>query len=174
MAKTHIDRVDLVIVANVLVAELSRCGRPLRLVRDRAMRPETGARISVKVSWVWMLAFGGLVRLELRFGGLQGGAGIVPLDLGAGVLRQQLLVALQVAPGLHDLRLVLSDLRLDLPQLRLQGPRIEFEEDMPSFTRAPSSTFTFMIWLSMRGLIWTEAIDCTVPTASTATGIARA
>ena len=28
-----------------------------------------------------------------------------------------------------------------------------------------------MIWLSMRGLICTDAIDCTVPTASTTTGI---
>ena len=29
-----------------------------------------------------------------------------------------------------------------------------------------------MIWLSRRGLIWTEEIDCTVPTASTMIGIA--
>ena len=29
-----------------------------------------------------------------------------------------------------------------------------------------------MIWLSRRGLIWIEAMACTVPTASTTTGIA--
>ena len=41
----------------------------------------------------------------------------------------------------------------------------------PSLTSAPSSTCTFMIWLSRRGLIWIEAIACTVPTASTRIGI---
>ena len=38
-------------------------------------------------------------------------------------------------------------------------------------TSAPSSTLTFMIWLSMRDLSWIEAIACTVPTASTTIGI---
>ena len=38
-------------------------------------------------------------------------------------------------------------------------------------TSAPSSTLTFMIWLSMRALIWIEAIACTVPTASITIGI---
>ena len=36
----------------------------------------------------------------------------------------------------------------------------------PSLTLAPSSTWTCMIWLSMRGLMAIEAIACTVPTAS--------
>jgi hypothetical protein len=105
------------IVASVLVAELSpvRTTAPA-LFAIEPMRPETG--------------LGGLVGLELRFGGLQGGAGIVTLHHGAGVLRQEFLVSLQVAPGLHDLRLILADLCLDLAELRLQAARIEFEEDI--------------------------------------------
>ncbi len=41
----------------------------------------------------------------------------------------------------------------------------------PSLTSAPSSTLTFMIWLSMRDLSGIDEIACTVPTASTMIGI---
>ena len=73
---------------------------------------------------------GRLVGFELCFGGFQGGTGIVALHHSAGILRQEFLEALQVAPGLRDLSLVLADLGVDLAELRPEGTPIEFEENI--------------------------------------------
>ena len=158
MAKLHEDRIDLVDGGEH--ARSRCCRRCARRCRPcswiEPMRPDTGARISVKLSWVstfWRIGLVGLeLRLEQPSASWNWCRARRPCRRPWSAGRRRAMVSRLAC---IDLRLVLADLRFDLRELGLAACALSSSNSRsPSLTSAPSSTLTFMIWLSRRGLIW--------------------
>ena len=159
-------------VASVLLTELSptRTTAPALLAIE-PMRPETGARISVKVSRVWTLAFAASSASSWASADFTAVCALsrcttVPAFLPSNSSKRWRSRRVWTSCAWF-LRIWASI----WPSCALSVRASSSNSRSPSLTSAPSSTWTFMIWLSVRGLIWMEAIAWTVPTASTMTGM---